>query len=333
MILIFSRTKEYATDEVSEWINALGGSYIRINESVLYDFKKPYLMTISEEGSSLELKGVLSDHDMSRINIVWFRKWLGVESFLPLVKHTDNKQWAIGLVNHLYSEVNQTGNFLMKMLESKKWLDDPDKVRGLRKMTVLRTASALGMRVPDTIVTNSRETALAFLKENGRIITKPISEIVFFNNEDFEFLAFTREVTAETLQETATYFYPSLFQQLIEKRYDIRIFYLAGECYSMAILSQGDPATEIDFRNYNSRDPARMMTYKLPGEIQGKIKLLMERLGLVSGSIDMVLSKAGKYVFLEVNPVGQFGMTSFPCNYNLEYKMAKYLVDNDQPGQ
>ena len=31
-------------------------------------------------------------------------------------------------------------------------------------------------------------------------------------------------------------------------------------------------------------------------------------------------------VFLEVNPVGQFGMVSLPCNYQLEKRIAQYLI-------
>jgi hypothetical protein len=46
-------------------------------------------------------------------------------------------------------------------------------------------------------------------------------------------------------------FFPSLIQEEIDKDYEVRIFYFFGELYSMAILSQNDPSTEIDFRNYN----------------------------------------------------------------------------------
>jgi glutathione synthase/RimK-type ligase-like ATP-grasp enzyme len=51
----------------------------------------------------------------------------------------------------------------------------------------------------------------------------------------------------------------------------------------------------------------------------------MIKLGLDSGSIDMIVSTEGKYIFLEVNPVGQFGMVSYPCNYYIERDIADYL--------
>ena len=36
-------------------------------------------------------------------------------------------------------------------------------------------------------------------------------------------------------------------------------------------------------------------------------------MSLNTGSIDLIKTKSGDYVFLEVNPVGQFSMVSFPC--------------------
>ena len=53
----------------------------------------------------------------------------------------------------------------------------------------------------------------------------------------------------------------------------------------------------------------------------------MYKLELNSGSIDLILDKKNRFVFLEINPIGQFGMTSFPCNYSIEKEIAKYLCN------
>ena len=53
---------------------------------------------------------------------------------------------------------------------------------------------------------------------------------------------------------------------------------------------------------------------------------LMKDLELNTGSIDFIKTKQGRFVFLEVNPVGQYGMTSYPCNYHLDKKIAEYLI-------
>ena len=43
----------------------------------------------------------------------------------------------------------------------------------------------------------------------------------------------------------------------------------------------------------------------------------------------MIRASNGNYYFLEVNPVGQFGMTSIPCNYDLHEVVAKHLIQKD----
>lgn len=94
----------------------------------------------------------------------------------------------------------------------------------------------------------------------------------------------------------------------------------------MAIFSQQSEQTKIDFRKYDPVKPNRCTPYKLPAEIENKIDRLMRRIKINSGSIDMIYSPNGQYYFLEVNPIGQFGMTSFPCNYPIEKRIAQYLI-------
>src|SRR4029077_20858467 len=108
--------------------------------------------------------------------------------------------------------------------------------------------------------------------------------------------------------------------------YELRVFYLAGECHAMAIFSQNDPETRADFRRYNRLRPNRMVPLRLSSETAARIRRLMDDLGLETGSLDLLQTPDGREVFLEINPVGQFGMVSAPCNYHLEKKVAELLI-------
>ena len=142
--------------------------------------------------------------------------------------------------------------------------------------------------------------------------------------------SYTRELDEELIKSQDEYFFPSLIQEKIDKEFEIRSFYLEGNIYSMAIFSQNDTQTQTDFRHYNSQRPNRTIPYILPEIIQKKIALLMNKLNLICGSLDLIKSKDGNYVFLEVNPNGQFGMISKPCNYQLEKKIANFLIKADE---
>lgn len=123
-----------------------------------------------------------------------------------------------------------------------------------------------------------------------------------------------------------TYLFPSLLQQNIDKKYELRIFYLNEKCYSMAIFSQNDEQTKVDFRNYNWDKPNRNVPYTLPNKIKNKLIIFMNSMGLKTGSIDLIVTPKDDYIFLEVNPVGQYGMVSIPCSYNLDYEIAKEIT-------
>ena len=92
----------------------------------------------------------------------------------------------------------------------------------------------------------------------------------------------------------------------------------------MAIFSQQSAQTATDFRVYDTVNRNRNIPYQLPKEIERQLKKLMTRLQLKEGSIDLIKTKDNKIVFLEVNPSGQFGMVSRPCNYHLEEKAKGY---------
>ncbi|MEM9261789.1 MAG: grasp-with-spasm system ATP-grasp peptide maturase, partial [Bacteroidota bacterium] len=61
-----------------------------------------------------------------------------------------------------------------------------------------------------------------------------------------------------------------------------------------------------------------------------KLELLMRKLELNTGSIDLMVSEEGEYYFLEVNPGGQFSAPSERANFNLEKRVAETLIEQDQ---
>jgi hypothetical protein len=106
---------------------------------------------------------------------------------------------------------------------------------------------------------------------------------------------------------------------------ELRIFLLNNTFYTMAIFSQNNPKTKVDFRNYDFKHPNRSVPFILPKKIEKKLLALFEKLNLNSGSADIIIDQAGRYIFLEINPIGQFGMVSSPCNYYLEKEIAAFL--------
>ena len=188
------------------------------------------------------------------------------------------------------------------------------------------TADALGLKTPEWVICNTKSALVEFSKKHSSIITKPLGEVTNYK-ESANTLKYVRtEIVKETtIDEMPESFFPSFFQEYIDKNIEIRSFFLEGKFYSMAIFSQLDSKTKVDFRNYNDEHPNRNVPFQLPNFIEEKLARLMDKINLNTGSIDLILNNKGDFYFLEVNPVGQFGMTSKPCNYYLEKKIAELL--------
>ncbi len=195
---------------------------------------------------------------------------------------------------------------------------------------MLQRAARAGIATPATLVTTEREALRRFCLERGTVITKPIGEVDAFVEGEVSHFLFTTALGLPEIDALPERFAPSLFQEMVDKVYELRVFYLAGELHAMAIFSQNDAQTRVDFRQYNRQRPNRNVPYRLAPELAGRLRDLMDGLGLETGSIDLLVARDGREVFLEVNPVGQFGMVSHPCNYGLERKVAELLLRKEK---
>ncbi|MBK7093792.1 MAG: hypothetical protein IPH57_01505 [Saprospiraceae bacterium] len=189
-------------------------------------------------------------------------------------------------------------------------------------------AQKYGLKTPSTLISGTKKTVSDFydLHKNG-IITKSLGGSIRFESESEIFWGQgTSIITLEDIEEMPEYFLPSLFQKKIEKEYEIRTFLFKGKFYSMAIFSQKDNKTALDFRNYNHSFPNRTVPYKLPDNVEKKLLRFAKFTDLDTGSFDLIVTKNEKdYIFLEVNPYGQFGWLSSNCNYYLEKQIAEYF--------
>ena len=224
---------------------------------------------------------------------------------------------------------NVIKSFFFSNINVETWVTSPNH-GNLNKLTVLKKAVESGIDVPKTIVCSTKQELRRFIEDNNIVITKDLTIPYLFLFEHEAAASKTIIVNSSFLDKMPDIFKPSLFQRLVIKEYEIRSFYFDNKFYSMAIFSQLDDETKIDFRNYNQNKPNRFVPYKLPNELEMKLETLMKKMSLFSGSIDLIKEKNGGYIFLEINPVGQFGMTSLPCNYYLEKIIASYLITENE---
>ena len=319
MILIYSIPLESTTSTVISWLNFYGKTWRRIN-SIYFPYNSVEI-NINNKSNYRQIGG----GKLSEITAVWYRR--NPYKYTADLSSLKDQHLRDKVHKNMFSEVNSLHQSSFSYLSDRYWLSHPDK-SSINKIEQLEVATNCGLKIPDTLVTTSKSQLIKFNKKNKKIIIKAIQQMPFFKFEDENYVAYTQ--TVDDFELYPDFFFPVLAQQYIEKELEVRAFFLEDKFYSMAIFSQSDPYTKIDFRRVDMKFPNRMVCFQLPKQIEVKLRKFMKIMNLNTGSFDLILSKNNQYFFLEVNPVGQFGMVSSPCNYYLEKEVAELLIKKSQ---
>jgi ATP-GRASP peptide maturase of grasp-with-spasm system len=333
MILILSPSySDVTTDEVMDWLVHLGADWVRLNGEDV-DGGADVRLELHGDGEACSLRYAGVELDPSRVSAVWHRGWVrewrheGRELVADKSPFGARLQYDVRL--HLTREYRKFSDFLTSCFEARRWLGSPRTVSP-NKPAVLRAASRAGLAIPATLITTERAALADFAARHGAIVAKPIAETILLTGGGATHQLFTSVVGPQLIARLPERFAPTLFQERVAKEYELRVFHLDGESHAMAIFSQQDPQTAVDFRRYNHLRPNRCVPYRLRPATAAGIAALMAALGLDTGSLDLLHTPDGRDVFLEVNPVGQFGMVSHPCNYHLERRVAERLIARAQ---
>jgi len=308
MILIITHKTDFTADFIINKLNEKKISYKRFNcEDILtcdttisYDNQFKY--------SILEESGFKS---------VWFRR----------TKFPDLGDIPIHQKSYLIGEIDSFAKNLFSILDA-NWLSEPFAVyRAENKLLQLKVAQSLGFTVPATIVTNSKEELILFYqKHNENIIVKPISQTRISNNDNASFI-FTNKIKPELINKIDEYdLTPCIFQENIEKDYEIRVTVIGKQVFSAAVYSQQDEETITDWR----RKKLFFKTVDLPEEIQVLCVDMLRALNLQFGAIDLIKNKSGDYIFLEINPNGQWVWIENETGLPISNAIIKFLTCENQ---
>jgi glutathione synthase/RimK-type ligase-like ATP-grasp enzyme len=96
-----------------------------------------------------------------------------------------------------------------------------------------------------------------------------------------------------------------IFQAYVPKRLEVRVTVVGSAIFPAEIHSQQTHRTRHDWRRYDHGETP-YLPHALPGHVAERCLRLVAELGLCYGAIDLVLTPDGRYVFLEINPNGQY---------------------------
>lgn len=305
MIKIISTHLEKNTDEVIDFLLAKKINFSRIN----YEDFHSYTFEIT------------NNNDYNSDIVHWHRR--GRINFNPKAAYPlDIKKYVLSeekILLRAYENFNKEGYF-------GSYIDEEEH----NKILDLKIAAQLGLKIPATIVTNTKKDLLKFHEKFKFIITKALNYSFSYQDNNTHYQSsLTIRLNKNDLNNLSDFFLPSIFQEEINKLFEVRVFYFNRRFFSMAIFSQEDPQTEIDYRNYNLNKPNRYISFNLPDDIKKKLLMFIKKKKSKTGSIDLIYSKNKDFVFLEDNPMGQYDWVSKFCNYYIEEYIFESLINEE----
>lgn len=179
--------------------------------------------------------------------------------------------------------------------------------RAENKAIQLATAREIGLDLPKTLISNDPVRVRRFLEryaEEGTIY-KPLRP-VNWESKDHVALLYTSKVESSQLPEDALLrVSPGIYQAYVPKAYEVRVTCMGHTLFPVRLDSQLSERGQVDWRleNYKKLSATPI---ELPQEVHAKCLVLMKRLGIVFGCIDLIVTPRGEHVFLEINQMGQF---------------------------
>lgn len=314
---IQSEKDDTSTDDVLSWVKHFSNNK-KVNLIFDYFSIDNIALTISNLKTEYKLNGI----SINSYDSYWYRR--------GILKYEDKKlNYNLNLkdkiIKHNLTPVIDFVNLNnISAVKINKFIDND-----ILKLLQYKVSVELDIKIPNTYILSNKKDLEEIFHVNEKVVLKGIkypSMEIKVNDKIIQANSKTKIITKNNFKEFPEKFIPSLFQEYVEKEFEIRSFYLDGIFKSMAIFSQQNEKTKIDFRNYDLERPNRTVTYKLPKMVEAKYDKLMRMLDINCGSFDIIYTPSGEYVFLEVNPIGQFQWLSKNCNYYLERLIAKTLT-------
>ncbi len=205
------------------------------------------------------------------------------------------------------------------------WINDPARDHvAHRKVNQLRVSQDVGLTIPETLITNDPEEAGRFAERRGpgRVVFKAFSA---FEDEWRE----TRLLGDEELEKIENVAHaPVIFQEYVEAEYDVRLTVVGDQMFAAAIHAS-ETSYPIDCRMDIAN--AKIEAIDLPAPLRRRVLAFMNRMGLVYGAIDFRRRASdGEFVFLEINPAGQWLFIEERTQQPISRALANLLQQQDQ---
>jgi MvdC family ATP-grasp ribosomal peptide maturase len=318
VVLLLTHSGDFFTvDRVAEALRRRGARPFRLNTDLF-----PLEVKLSAKLTPDAAQHLIQDGDSTlsadQVRAVWARK-----IWTPKMDENLDSQFHEMCIRESLAAMYG----FLDCFQSALWINDPQRSQAAEnKLSQLRVAKEAGLIIPRTLVTNDQQQARAFFSELGGQMVAKLLRPLSISMGQAPLFVYTSDVKEADLRDADMLRHcPMVFQERISKAIELRIAYVDGNCFVGAIDASRSLKGKTDWRLASPGDCSWTVA-EIPQELVMSLRVLMRALGLIYGAIDIIKTLEGKYVFLEVNPGGEWGMLERDLNYPISEALADALL-------
>ena len=182
-------------------------------------------------------------------------------------------------------------------------------------------AQRAGLTVPRTIVSSDSDAVRTMMSECATVIHKAMSV-----PDDQKLLDARRMGTTECEALEHLELAPSMFQEEVAARYEVRVTIVGDKVFAARFDLERLRGVDVRLERDTPCEP-----HDLPTDVADALRSVARYLGITMCCVDLRVTDAGEYVFLELNPEGQYlfieVMTGLPITRAVVDYLASRLGD------
>lgn len=297
MILIITSSVDCTVDYIMKKYSEV--DFFRVNVD---EFSKYKICVGSENGWTISIGSDVVYKD--NINSIYYRK-----PMLP-----DMRDYLSVYHNMIAKDIISIINGIVDSYKGKVLTKPYILRRAENKVTQLLYAIQKGMLIPMSYIGNDNNETASFSKLDA--IIKPITTgririnkgVEIFQTNFFNYRA-ERDISLT----------PVYVQKYIKKAYEVRLTYINGFFFTVRIDAENRLDWRADYENI------KYSIIECPKFIQRMCINMLNEFRLNFGAFDFIVDERGKWIFLEVNPNGQWLWLEKILDLSISYRIVDYL--------
>jgi glutathione synthase/RimK-type ligase-like ATP-grasp enzyme len=221
----------------------------------------------------------------------------------------------------------------LETIEGVRWINRPSHQRlAENKLLQLTTALTVCLRTPETVITSDPGVVRTFLRGRSEIFVKPLQPDRRDYRDKKSRSAFAIVLGAEDISQLPDQDISArvaIYQERVRKHVDVRVVVLGERAFAFTVIQKNEPGIDSPF-SLGELGAMKVEPVELTAREEVRICALVKAIGLEFATVDFALDENGQYVFLDLNPSGQWLFLEVLCpNARLLPRFCSYLCFGD----